>query len=165
MSIDIFEILQDHPIAGVRYNVIRRPLSGGKGQIKRHEAKELKSGFVPAETFEHFYGRVAQYIIDEPEHYFMRWQVDVTEKDVARFRKECLDPILEQLCHWYDYIIGCVKDGHSPFDPMGNKTHWRHPFGASNSIDEYGWSDIDYFLQNGETAGMRRVDKLFTELQ
>jgi len=194
------------PIKGVVYNVVRRPLSGGKGSIKRHEAtrgskcskckgeakipvKNAKrdddfvhcpkckgQGYVggkPGETLEHFYDRVAQYIKDEPETYFMRWTVNVNQADIERFKRECLNPILEQLCDWYDWVSCNYKDPFSPDDgtdssinrPVYSYVHYRHPFGAANSIDEYGFGEVDEYLNTGSMVGMRRVDKLFTELQ
>lgn len=182
-------------IKGVVYNVVRRPLSGGKGSIKRHEAtrgskcskckgeaavsikhgkgfatascpKCNGQGYVggkPAETLEHFYGRVEQLFKDEPETYFMRWTVNVNQADIERFKRECLNPILEQLCIWYEHVT-CPTGKALPFESASG-WHWRHPFGAANSIDEYGFGEVDEYLNTGSMVGMRRVDKLFTELQ
>lgn len=154
------------PIGGVVYNVVRRPLSGGKGSIRRHQATNTK----PEETLESFYGRVEQYITDDPETYFMRWTVPVSKADVNRFRRECLDPILEQLCCWYTHIVE-ERNNQSryferPYSEFGDcpDLHWRHPFGCQNTIDEYGFGDVDEYLASGSTVGLRRVDKLFTEL-
>lgn len=154
------------PIRGVRYNVIRRPLSGGKGSIVRHKAKVTKKGTTPEESLESFYKRAAQYVRDEPEHYFMRWKVDVSEVDVVKFRYECLDPILEMMCAWYDHI---EHRGKKPFECCNPERdimlHYRHPFGVVNSIDEYGYSDLDEYLATGSEVGLRKVVTLFTELQ
>src|SRR6185312_159013 len=67
------------PILGVRYNVVRRPLAGGKGTIRQHQPSKSNP---QGESKDAFYGRVAQYIKDEPSHFFMRWKVDVTPSDV-----------------------------------------------------------------------------------
>src|SRR5437868_9833284 len=95
-------LFPDHgPCKGVRYNVIRRPLSGGKGSIVRHKpTKNCPNG----ESKEAFYGRLRDIIAAEPESYFMRWKVEVTPQDIKEFRRKCLDPILEQLCDWWRYI-------------------------------------------------------------
>ncbi len=97
-------LARDKPLLGVRYNVVRRPLSGGKGSIVQHKgkpARKLKSGKTspakPAETKESYYGRLKTIIAESPAEYFMRWQVLVSPADIQRFRRECLDPILEQL--------------------------------------------------------------------
>lgn len=151
-------------LAGVRYNVVRRPLSGGKGTIVR--LKPSKSN--PAgESRDEYYDRVVQYIRDEPETYFMRWDAGVTPPDVARFRRECLDPILEQLTEWWEVMKYVPKDG--PFSYHYNchdnhGLHWRHPFGVVNNIDEYGHGDLDQYLESKSEVGLIRTDNLFPEL-
>ena len=152
------------PVRGVRYNVVRRPLSGGKGTIQRHKGKVLKNGTTkPDEPEDAFYKRAAQYVKDAPETYFMRWRVEVSETDVTRFRRECLDPLLERLCDWYNMV---TTKG-DPFSPSNNKDyrlHYRHPFGVVNSVDEYGYGDLDEFLASGSKVGLTRAS-LFTELK
>lgn len=161
------------PIAGVRYNVIRRPLSGGKGTIKKHQPSKSNP---LGETDEQYHARLAQYIRDEPESYFFRWKVEIGQPDLQRFRREFLDPILEQLCDWWDHIRRCALKGWSPFDtpgPVGhgcsdvlpNLMHWRHPFGTYNVLDEGGSSDLDEYLATGSEVGLVRADALFGELQ
>jgi hypothetical protein len=147
------------PIKGVIYNVVRRPLSGGKGSIRRHQATNTK----PEEPLDSFYDRAIQYVKDEPETYFMRWTVNVGQHDIDRFKRECLTSILEQLCVWYDRVT-CPTGEAAPFDSAFG-WHWRHPFGAANSIDEYGFGDVDEYLNSGSMVGLRKVDKLFGELQ
>jgi len=190
------------PIIGVRYNVIRRPLSGGKGSIIRHKAtagskcgpckgtgykdavKCLKCrgagrvGAKPEESKADFYDRVVQYIRDEPETYFMRWNVVVTPGDIAKFRREFLDPILEQLCDWWEWVIHCYAEldesKRDPFRPRTFRTsdgrfiptpHWRHPFGVRNIMDEGGYTDVDEYLASGSEIGLRRAETLFGELE
>ena len=159
-------------IEGVRYNVVRRPLSGGKGTIVQKKGSKN----VPPETAEEFYGRVAQYIRDEPEHYFQRWNVMITPRDIGRFRVECLNPILETLCDWYDHVVDRYT-GYPHPDPFrspdtddyreetGRALHWRHPFGVWNALDEGGSTDLDEYILSGNETGLDRVDKLFTELE
>lgn len=126
----------DHPIAGVRYNVVRRPLSGGAGSIRRSEGTKgskcnLKcckygpsldcekcggTGRVGAkepETQEHFYKRVRE-VLDGtaegspgPEYFFMRWKVDVTASDLEKFKVQFLNPCLEDLCDDYEWWEYC----------------------------------------------------------
>src|SRR6266852_9780910 len=98
---EILKILEQHPLIGVRYNVIRRPLSG-KGPTRQLEnvnrGKQGPNGEKLApreETLEELCERVALEIKAAPQEWFMRWQVLVSQADVARFRRECLDPILE----------------------------------------------------------------------
>lgn len=156
---------KEYPILGVRYNVCRRPLSGGKGSIVRH--KPTKSN--PAgESKEDFYARVAQYIKDEPEHFFMRWKVEVSQADLQKFQRECLNPLLEQLCRWWDYILAhdAVTDSYS--DVWSHNTdgiHFRAPYGAYNPLLEGASTDLDQYLDTGNSIGLVRVNKLFEELE
>lgn len=148
------------PIKGVRYNVIRRPLSGGKGTIKQKKATKNH----PAETAEEYYGRLSEYIENEPETYFMRFNVEVSQADIENFKTRCLNPLLEQLCDWWEWIKA------DPFDPYAsasnnhNCLHWQHPFGVRNMLDEGGSTDLDDYVQTGNKVGLTRVDNLFSEL-
>lgn len=173
------------PLKGVRYNVIRRPLSGGKGTIKRGEGtkgakcprcKQEKvkmagcpkcrgSGRVgakPPEAKEAFYGRLAKYIKDAPQEYFMRWEVEITKADLERFKRETLDPVLEQLCDWWQQLT----DKGSPV--AGNyrtPLSYRMPYGVYSPLLDGGETDLDVHLENGSTVGLRRADVLFSELE
>ena len=144
-------------VKGVTYNVVRRPLSGGKGSIRQHKATKNK----PAEISEHFYNRLGEdYIRKEPESFFMRWQVDVSPQEIKRFRDQCLDPILENICWWYSNLIKPEKP--SEFGPP--PSHWRHPYGVYNPMDQGRVSDLDDYLATGSKTGLRHVTKLFMEL-
>src|SRR5205807_8697532 len=68
------------------------------------EGRGLTLG-TPPETDDEFFGRLLDdYIAKEPEYYFMRWVVELREGDIARFRRECLDPILENLVAWHEAV-------------------------------------------------------------
>lgn len=138
------------PIEGVRYNVIRRPLSGGKGTIKQ------KNG----ETTSEFYSRLQQYIIDEPAHYFMRWNSKIFPGDYLKFRQSFLDPCLEQLCDWYACQTGGQVNPHS-----SSYQNFRTPFGIYNVLAEGGHTDVDEYLENGSETGLERFTELFPELE
>lgn len=146
------------PLRGFFYNVIRRPLSGGVGSIRPYKEKVLKTKTVPAETMEHFYGRLKVIIEKNPEKFFYRWKVRISEADVERFKREFLDPILEQLCNWYDWV-GCY-----PGDVWVHNDHWRHPYGVWNPVDQGRKSDIDEYLLTGSKLGLVQTT-LFGELE
>lgn len=157
-------LVRELPIRGVRYNVVRRPFSGGRGNIKRHQPTKSNPG---GESVEAFYNRLLNdYIHAEPEYWFMRLDADLLPGDVERFRIRFLDPFLEQLCRWYDYI---VKDGMDPFGSHRNADaggiHWQHPFGVYNVLNEGGATDLDEYLENGSMVGLAQVGRLFPELQ
>jgi hypothetical protein len=151
-------------IGGVRYNVVRRPLSGGKGSIVRH--KPTKSN-PDGESKEDFFLRLRDIIAESPQDYFMRWDVGITPSDILKFRRECLDPILEQLCDWWDYVKAAALTDGNPFDPKcsGYRMHWRHPYGVYDALNEGGSSDLDEYLETGSTVGLERASTLFPELE
>lgn len=157
------DIPRDVPLRGVRYNVVRRPLSGGKGSIRKHKPSRTKP---QGETDAEFYARLAGIIQKEPSHFFMRWKVELTERDLECFKRKFLDPILEQLCNWWIWVNTgdpwrCVDE-----EITGpNGIHWRHPFGVWNSLNEGRASDLDEYLATGSTAGLERRDSLFEELE
>lgn len=162
----------DYPIAGVRYNVVRRPFSGGKGSIRKHAAKTTKAGFTPEESDAEFYGRLSDIIGEEPEHWFLRWNVPITKNDVERFKDQFLTPCLENLCSDYAWWVEAYKGGHSPFDiglskhvPNNRKHHFRLPFGVYNVLAEGGSTDLDEYLATGNSVGLVRRKTLFPELQ
>lgn len=151
----------DAPIRGIRYNVVRRDCP-----IRQHKPSKSNP---QGETAEHFYDRLkTDYLEAEPEKWFYRLKIDVTPSDVQQFRRETLDPILEQLCDWYEWVaegptefagrlLERIQRGYEP------TPHWRHPFGCVNTIDEYGASDLDEYLNTGSTVGLVET-KLFPEL-
>lgn len=140
-------------IAGVRYNVVRRPLSGGKGSIKQRKASKNK----PAETKEEYWDRLQQYFIDEPEYWFKRWNVYLSAADVEYFKRIFLEPCLEHLCLWYDQMTGKEIEAQDDFSFL----HYRIPNGVHFS---YGSKEISEYLRTGSTSGLRKVDRLFKEL-
>ncbi len=130
------------PTQGVRYNVVRRPLSGGKGSISRHQAKggtpcsscggtgrtkkqgktctpcagRGKSPYTPEESWDSFYSRLGAVIDANPADFFRRWTVSVTPADLERFEREFLHPCLENFCDdwewWSDSALGMLD----PYD-------------------------------------------------
>jgi PD-(D/E)XK nuclease superfamily len=169
-------------LQGAVLNVVRRPLSGGKGTIVMHKATAKK----PAETKDQFYRRVAEYIEEEPEHYFMRWTVEITRQDVERFQREFLDPCLENLCDDYEWWSWCIHEGRQLKTEVATITvkerdvwngeqrknrfphhcprHYRQPFGCWDPLEEGGSSELDHFLNTGSDAGLTRVETMFPEL-
>jgi hypothetical protein len=139
-------------IGGIRYNVIRRPLGGGRHSI--HQKKR--------ESKKEFYERLGERIRSEPKFFFMRWRIDVSPRDVKRFEDQTLRPLLVQLYDWYDWILWCHAKKKSVF---GTGPHWRHPFGVYNVLDEGGSTEMDSYLETGSTAGLEVTKSLFEELQ
>lgn len=160
MDSKFIENLQANPVKGVRYNCIRRPLSGGKGTIRPHQATKNK----PAETNTEYFERLKGVILEDIDTYFLRLKVEVFPSDIERFKKLCLNPILEQMCDWYDY----VARGKDPFGddrPGLNAIHYVSPFGLYSPLLETGQTDMDEMILNQSSVGLQQVDSLFPELQ
>ena len=156
---DAMKIICDNQINGARFSVVRRPLSGGKGSIVRHKATKNHA----EETKESYYARLRGIIEAEPETYFMRWKIEISASDSMRFRKECLDPILENLVDWWDEINPSTKQNARPPN-YTTPLHWQHPFGVWNPMDNGAESDLDNHLKTGSEVGLQRTDNLFPEL-
>lgn len=155
------------PILGVRYNVVRRPLSGGVANITPHKAKSTKNKYTPAETAEQFYERLRRdYIADDPAYWFFRVRAEISAQDIQVFRNTCLDPLLETVCRWYDEVTGTdsrqITLTNTLILPVYN---YRTPFGVWSALEEGGATEYDVYLATGSESTLRRVDNLFTELQ
>lgn len=143
------------PLSAIAYNVIRRPLSGGRHSIRPHKpTKKNPLG----ETEGEFYRRLEGLIAGDPASFFQRWTVKVTPEDVARYRRETLEPLLERFCSWWDFVSECP-------DPFGapQGLHWRRPNGLYSTVDE---GRDDYAdAAEGDLSGMERTTHIFPELE
>lgn len=132
-----------YPIVGVRYNVVRRSSHKSTDTMLKKVSDDRKAGRI--------------------REWFLRLEVKVSDADYTKFKTTCLNPILENLCHWYDHQTeACNKDEATHGLPP---SHWRHPFGVYNVLDEGGSSEVDDFLETGSTLGLHRAKTLFPELQ
>lgn len=162
--------------AGVRYNVVRRPLAGGRHSIRPHQATSKK----PTESNEAFYARLSGLIKEDVDYFFMRWSSEISHEDVLRFRQRFLDPFGERLCNWWEYMQHCNYEPwkqHAYVDPVTKKPgpcildeytrqglHLQHPFGVYNQVNEVGYSDLDENIFTGSELGLVHTDNLFPEL-
>jgi hypothetical protein len=163
--------ISKHKIAGVRYNVVRRPLSGGKGSIR--QLKPTKKN--PAgESLPEYYARLRDdYIAKELEYFFMRWQCDISDDCFVKFKEEFLNPCLENLCDDFEWWTerGKIRINHYDYIeraelfPEHRRRHYRLPFGIYNVLAEGGATEYDEYLANGNRVGLQRTDDLFPELR
>jgi hypothetical protein len=157
---------KEYPILGVRYNVVRRPLSGGRGNIKPHAARYTKTKTTPAESMEAFYERLRRdYIAAEPDYWFFRVRAEISARDIQVSRDTCLDPLLETLCWWYDFHVKGVTHDLSKCGYLMESLNYRTPFGVYSALEEGGATEYDHYLETGSEATLRRVHTLFPELQ
>lgn len=152
--------VQGLKIGGVRYNVVRRPFSGGKGDIR--QGKPSKSN-PDGESTKDYFDRLEQYFIEEPEYWFMRWEVGISDQDIEKFEETFLRPALNNLVGWYYKIAECMSRDQSPFGNVPG--HYRMPFGIYNSLSERGFTDMDSFLETGLEVGLTKGASLFPELE
>lgn len=161
----------------VRYNVVVRPLSGGKHSIKQRKGRG--KNLVGAETESEFYKRLQQEIegaVDSNGNnfFFHRWLCDISEQDISRFQVLCLYNVLDNLCDDYEWWQYCHTNEVNPFHTQNRKVYFkehtrRHyvaPFGLYNPIAEGRGTPYDEFiLSNGRsTRGLMRDNNLFPEL-
>jgi hypothetical protein len=145
-------------LGGVRYNVIRRPLSGGRGSIRKHQPTKSNPN---GESDDQFYDRLSDVIRDDADYYFMRWTAEVTSQDLDRFEHDFLIPCLEELCNWWDWINSPAGQK----DPFSDAIHYRTPFGLYNVLAEGGATELDEYLATGSDLGLQRATELFGELK
>jgi hypothetical protein len=153
-----------HSIAGVRYNVVRRPLSGGRHSIRQHKPTKSKP---QGESLDAYYNRLGGLITSDQDFFFMRWKAVVTGADVETFKQQFLNPVLEQLCQWWDHIAVNLED---PFQPNKSanincqSVHYRYPFGVYNPVGVGRASELDEYLSTGSTLGLQETTTVFPEL-
>lgn len=149
-------------IKGVLYNVIRRPLGD------QHAIKQRKS-----ETETQFYRRVADQIKADPTHYFFRWECRIHPPDIEKFKTHVFDPILEQLCDWWEWIAvdpwnpwSITESYRQPLIDCGyGSPHYQSPWGVYNSLGSGFRGDYFDYLTTGRTAGLKTISELFPELK
>lgn len=148
-------------LRGVRYNVIRRPFSGGLGSIRQKQpTKSNPRGESKKELIDRL---INDYIAPEPHRWFMSWDVTITPDEVQGFERRTLMPILEQLGGWWEYLCANATSS-GKVDPFGAPGHWMTPYGLWNPLDDGGTADVDGYLMTGSTVGLERAETLFPEL-
>lgn len=156
-------------LAGVRYNVIMRALSGGVGSIKQRKKSKNK----PAESDVEFYERLGSAIRNHQEDYFRRWKVEVTKEDRNTFRYETLEPLLENLLDDYEWWDWCKKHKCYVYDgerraiefPEHVPRHFRLPYGIYSVVLEGGYTRLDDYINTGSILNLTNSNIFFTELQ
>lgn len=156
--------LEMKDVAGVVYNVVRRPFADWRG---RNNIKQKKG-----ETDTQFQKRLSNLIYKEKDYYFFNYKVQFTPARIADFRKRILDPVLRRLVTWWSSIQG------DPFNPwtmscdMGgtkidygpNPHHYQMPFGIFNGLADGRRGEFFEFITTGSTYSLE-PRTLFSELK
>jgi len=125
-------------IGGVYYDVVKRPLSGGKYSFRQRVN----------ENPEEYFQRIVETFYTDPEYYFNRYAVVIIPEYIEKFKQKCLLPLLHEINIWYK--------------ARAKKHHWITPIGVTkryrDSLDEYIESEgaVDIALE---------PFKLFSELE
>jgi hypothetical protein len=117
--------------AGCLYNVIRR------AQLKPRKDEPPRA----------FADRVQKDIQLRPEWYFMRWRVEIEEGDIQRFIDRMLNPILHQICQWWD----SVKK--NPLDPWTTEQEVSVIVPTEDCKTCKGYGDLVSEKKNGKQTG------------
>lgn len=151
----IYPVADVAPIRGVRYNVIRR------------SAHKTPESMVKKITEDREEGRIGEW--------FSRWKVEISGKDVERFKRECLHPILENMCDDYEWWTAHLYGKKQTYDihadvvrhkvfPWHIGRHYTLPYGCYNVISEGGFSEVDDYINTGSRVGLQEATTLFPEL-
>jgi len=162
-------------VLGVLYNVFRRPFA----MYSKHNIRQRQN-----ETQDQYYKRFATLVDQNPGYFFMRWRARIFQTDLARFRKEILDPLLESLWDWWEWIqVSPFKPyadryqntlqpfltpklikPNSNYTKISNTHHWRTPFGVYNSLAQGRRGDYFALLTQGRRGDLVKAKTLFPEL-
>lgn len=166
----------EHQVEGVLYNVIRRPL--GDNRAPKRRKSESSSSFIDR-VFSTYTTKSANsfYPIEKhPDDWYFRWPVTFTAADLNKFRRENLNPILEQLWMWWDSI---QQDPLNPWEYIAveqaglssprritksNPHHWRRPFGIYDSMGLGYQGDYHEYVTTGSKIGLEQINDLYPEL-
>jgi len=134
----------------ILYNVIRR------------------SSMIPRvnESLKDFMNRLEEDIVKRPNHYFMRWVVDIDQEDLNLFKTRMLNPLLTCVVEWWDSIKNRPFDPWTLEDGKPNMLHFERPFGVYDSA-QFGGGKGDYFeiLYNDSFTPFYQRNTPFPELE
>ena len=142
------ELHLKEPVAGVVYNVIKRP------QYRLGKKENLVT----------FSRRVRKLLLDnvrssrENSNVFLRWTHTLQPGDKELWCKHTLDPLLTQVALWWDSIKG------NPFNPWGSPFHNETPFGVYDPLGSGRRGDFFTLLTGGGTSGLTRREMASPEL-
>lgn len=108
---------------GVLYNVIRRP----GHRIGKKETKP------------EFYARMKNEVAMRPEHFFLRWEIVLPWSQVLNWKKEFLEPCLQDLRNWWE-----------------GGPHYMNP---CNIIGKYGRCDVFDIIVNDCKVGYKTIER------
>lgn len=137
------------PVAGVLYNVVKRPGIRPK--------KGGKTGM--CESIREYELRLKEDVLTRPDFYYHRFVVTLLPGDLQKWRRETFDPLLRHVVRWWDSIKT------NPFDPWASPYHYRRPFGIYDGLAAGRRGDFFDLLTTGSYSGLRQKPSAFPELE
>lgn len=125
------------PVAGVLYNVIKRP---GLKLNKEGDVDLLLS-------------RIKNDLVERPEFYFLRWNVHFDKGDIKKAIEKTLNPLLRNVVLWWKEIEPNLFD---PFSIPNRVHHFMSPKGL---YTQYGRSNYFDILTTGNDSNFVRRDR------
>ena len=159
------EKLFKKPVTGFVYNVIRKPThkpSKVKEKILDDKTQKMITK-TRVETTAEFHTRLSLVIANDPAHFFKRWEFALTPEHMLRWRQTTFDPLLTQLCMWWESVK------HDPFSPWvlpngePNPHHHQRPFGVYDPMTN-GTGDFFDLITRNRRIGTTSGNKCFSEL-
>lgn len=136
----------DQKVAGVIYNVIRRP-----GLRIRKD-----------DTLKKFCDRVKDDVHARPEHYFMRWQVQFDADEIETWVQFKLNHLLMEMVEW----IARLEDATDHFKFPERRWNARNHYINDNSLHgAYGPCDLFSAITQGNYVGLEQSSTVFQELE
>jgi hypothetical protein len=157
-------------VGGVVYNVIRRPLSD------QYAIRQKKTESKP-EFYKRLHDTIKADCVNSQGQFngvnkhFFRWDCQLQQSHVDDFHGKCLNPLLEHLCDWWEWI---EFDPYDPWRPrtfngsLGpithNTIHYQTPWGYFNTLAA-GFRGAFYeLLTVNRRFNLEKVSTLFPEL-
>ena len=109
--------------AGTVMNIIRRP----GHRLGRDESLGV------------FFKRVGKEVEKKPDHYFLRFKMEVTGSDMIHWRREVLDPLMQDVRNWVE----------------GGGAHYLNP---NSLITKYGRCNLFNAIVHNDFTDCRRVE-------
>lgn len=126
------------PVAGILYNVVRRP-------GLRYAAKDP--------SLSNLLQRIAADLAERPEFYFLRWNVYLAPDDISKWVDRVLNPILRNVILWWEEIES------DPFNPWSIPDRVHHYASPAGLYTQYGRCNYFDIMTKGNDYGFKLRDR------
>ena len=109
------------------------------------------------EDWETFLTRIGEHIKEHQDEYFMRWEVNLTDEDLEKFKEQTLYPMLMDLVRWWETVTSTEK--------TCSPNHYLMPFGVFNPLCFGTGGPYFNYLATGSERELIEVENYFPELE